>query len=135
MVLYISGIGIQNDNDWAEEFHNNTKKLTEPEFTLPPEMKINFDVTNMGLRSYNDYIKQPTLLKDISKFEIPVLILSGRNDIRPIWPAIQLANLLPKSQVVIFEKGNHFLWEQEPEKFTETISKWKVESYDIYLKE
>lgn len=47
---------MQNDSDWADEFKLNADKLGKPEFTLPDDLKINFDVLNSGLRSFNDYI-------------------------------------------------------------------------------
>lgn len=123
-VIYISGMGIQNDNDWAEEFNKNARALKEPEFVLPQGMEINYDVTNMGLCSYNDYIKQPALLRDISQLMLPVLIICGGKDIRPNWPAIQLANLLPNSQLEILANCNHFPWEQEPDTFKKITVNW-----------
>ena len=76
-VIYISGMGIQNDSDWTDEFNNNIKSLNEPEIKLPDDFKINYDVLNTGLRSFRNYIKQPMLLKTISLLNIPVLILYG----------------------------------------------------------
>lgn len=123
-VVYISGMGIQNDNDWSEEFNNNSKNLKEPEINLPENFQINYDVTNAGLRSYNQYIKSPTLLKDISILNIPVLIICGKKDIRPIWPAIQLSNLLPDCTLKIFDECNHFPWKQNCELLKDTIFLW-----------
>lgn len=122
-VVYISGMGIQNDNDWSEEFNKNSKNLEEPETNLP-EDAINYDVTNAGLRSYNQYIKLPMLLKEISGLNIPVLTICGKKDIRPIWPAVQLANLLPNCTLRIFEECNHFPWKQNRDLLRDTIFQW-----------
>lgn len=126
-IVYISGIGIQNDNDWAEEFEKNRQELLEPEIVVPEDFCINFDVTNAGLLSYNQFIKSPTLLRDISKLDIPSIVICGKMDIRPIWPAIQLSNLLPRCNLVILENCNHFPWLQEPQELKEVIFDW-VES-------
>ena len=123
-IIYICGMGIQNDDDWIEEFNKNAKALEEPEFTLPPELEINYDVTNMGLRSFKEYIKQPTLLRDLTQLKVPVLIICGDQDIRPNWPAIQLGNLLQNSQLAILLNSNHFPYEKEPEAFKAIIINW-----------
>ncbi|MFW6046884.1 MAG: alpha/beta fold hydrolase, partial [Candidatus Woesearchaeota archaeon] len=123
-VIYISGMGMQNNSDWAEEFNANSQKLDEPEFSLPEDLNINYDVLNKGLRSFNEYIKKPMLFKDISMLDLPVLIIYGADDIRPMWPAKQLANLLPHCMFKLFERTAHFIWEDRPNAFKETIFNW-----------
>jgi len=123
-IIYISGIGMQNDHDWAEEFNANAKKLDGPEFILPDGVAMNYDVLNMGLRSFNEYVKRPTLYRDISNLRVPTIILYGADDIRPSWPAIQLSYLLPDCKLRVFEGTGHFIWLDKPEDFKKSIEEW-----------
>ncbi|MDF2540393.1 MAG: alpha/beta hydrolase [Herbinix sp.] len=131
-VMYISGMGIQNDIDWSEEFSMNASKLTEPEFELP---EINYDVLNSGLRSYNEYIKQPLLWKQISDLKLPVLVIYGDKDIRPMWPAVQLSHLLPNCKLCIMNECGHFPWLIRPNEFREIIVDWYMAIISLKMKE
>lgn len=123
-VLYISGSGVQNDQDWNDEFRSNADKLEGPEFTLPDGISINYDVLNTGLRSFNKYLKRPSLYRDISKLKIPTIVLYGEDDIRPAWAAIQLANLLPNCTLELVSNAGHIIWNDEPNRFRESIFTW-----------
>jgi len=123
-IIYISGIGMQNDNDWIEEFNNNCKKLEGPEVPLPSEFSINFDVLNIGQRSFNDYIKRPMLYKEISELRVPVLILYGTNDIRPVWPVVQLSYLLPNCITKMIDGAGHFIWIDKPLELQNAVFLW-----------
>lgn len=120
-VIYLGGMGIQNDNDWNEEFSENAKNLRQLEIDPP---HINYDVLNMGLRSHNNYIKQPMLLRNIADLNIPVQVIYSKKDIRPMWPDVQLSNLLPNCNLVILENCNHFPWIQDAEKLKVVILNW-----------
>ena len=122
-VVYISGIGVQNDNDWTEEFNRNSHNLAEPEIQVS-EDEINFDVTNAGLCSFNKFIQAPMLLKELSNLHLPVLAICGNLDIRPLWPVTQLANLLPCCTQIILNDCNHFLWRQKPLQLRDEVIGW-----------
>ena len=127
-IIYVSGIGMQNDHDWSEQFNANAKKLDGPELTLPDGLTTNYDALNVGLRSFNEYVKRPTLYRDISQLRVPTIILYGEDDIRPPWPAIQLSHLLPNCILRIFAGTGHFIWLDKPYEFSEVITTWLDEA-------
>ena len=90
----------------------------------PEDFRINFDVTNAGLRSFNKYIQQSTLLKDVSELNIPVLIICGEKDTRPLWPSVQLSKLLPYCEVEILQDCNHFPWAKDSALLQKVILQW-----------
>ena len=126
-IIYLCGIGIQNDDDWNKEFKQNAEVMTpllEMEVSLLKDFEVNYDVLNYALRSFNKYIKSPMLLKKISKLQTPTLVLCGEKDIRPNWPAIQLSNLLPAATLSMIDGCGHLPWATHPETLSKTIFDW-----------
>jgi len=65
-------------------------------------------------RSWKSYIQKPTLLKEISKLEIPALFVYGPKDIRPSWPVEQVAHLMPDARFESIEGAEHVIWFSRP---------------------
>ena len=54
--------------------------------------------------------------------QVPTLVTVGRTDwVTPVSSAEKIANLLPNSQLVIFEKSGHSPQREEPELFQKTM--------------
>ena len=59
--------------------------------------------------------------QSLQKFEKPVLILQGKNDIIPEVIARRTAEVLPQSEIVLIEKCGHYPWLENPEVYFEAI--------------
>jgi Predicted hydrolases or acyltransferases (alpha/beta hydrolase superfamily) len=107
-ILYISGNGIQRNREWSEIYHKNKAEFGEQ----MPEIKYeaNEEVNKLGNRSWQEYIQHPALLKRISELNIPALFVYGSQDIRPSWPAEQIAQLMPKARFVMIDGAAHYIW-------------------------
>ena len=121
-LVHFCGHGVHNDADWAEEC---AKGRDEPN-ALPKGngYPMNYEVLDQQLNSYWKYIQAPMLLKHISALKIPVLVLCAKNDPRPMWPNVQLANLLPHAALNILPECGHFTWVTHPDLLRNTILDW-----------
>lgn len=67
--------------------------------------------------------ERPDLTPVLETMEIPALVLSGDDDrIIPVEQAIALDELLPNSQLVIFENCGHLPHEEKPAEFMQVVS-------------
>ncbi len=106
-LIYISGPGIQHDIDWAaaKEKGRQARGEERPAASLERDE----DVSSRMAESWNSFIKAPDLWQKISKIDVPVILVYGKQDIRPAWPVLQLANLMPNARMEFME-GTHFMW-------------------------
>jgi len=107
-LLYISGNGIQRNREWSEEYHKNRHEFGEQMTEM--EYPDNNNVNKLGNKSWQEYIQHPMLLKRISDLKIPALFAYGSKDIRPSWPAEQIANLMPDARFVMIDDAAHYIW-------------------------
>jgi len=117
-VIYLCGIGVQNDSDWAEECAKNTDEFEQGDFKTDD---MNYEVLDAEIKSFNKYIQQPTILRDIAKLQIPFYVILGAKDPRPSWATIQLAHLLPMAELKILGECGHFPWLTHPDLLKEII--------------
>ena len=111
-LVYLAGNGAQHDIDWRAIYK---KGLEEKGEILPDPARFgNEEVNKQGNISWYDFIKNPMLLKRISELRIPALFVHGQLDIRPGWPAEQIANLMPNARFETIE-AEHYLWLSRPE--------------------
>lgn len=118
-LLYLSGNGAQNDRMWSDEYHRNQADLGEqvPEYLYPPNTEVN----RLGNLSWRKFIQNPRLWSDIAGLTMPSLFLYGSQDIRPSWPAEQLARLLPNSEWECIEGAPHYTWLTHDEETGQTL--------------
>ncbi|WP_026734094.1 alpha/beta fold hydrolase [Fischerella sp. PCC 9605] len=107
-VIYLSGRGLQNDQDWKDAYRRRRDAGEDqtPEFAYPPNLEVN-EVCNL---SWKAFIKQPTLWKQISMLAAPMLAVVGSKDIRPSWPVEQVTHLMPFACFERIEGAGHCLW-------------------------
>jgi proline iminopeptidase len=111
-LVYLAGNGIQHDVEWRDAYHKGREEVSE---TLPANAQNGNDEANrQGNASWYRYIKKPELLRQISELSIPSLFIHGRYDIRPGWPAEQLANLMPNASFTNID-AEHYLWMSRPD--------------------
>jgi len=67
-------------------------------------------VNREGNASWYDYIKGPDFLKRVSEIRVPSLFVFATQDVRPSWPAQQLAALIQGSEQKFIEGAAHYIW-------------------------
>ncbi len=107
-LIGMAGGRIVNDRNWHATYRRNLARIGEDLggviFNADPN--VNVECT----RSWREYIKRPTLLRDIAAVEIPATFIYGSDDIRPDWPTRQLAQLLPHGRFVEIVGAAHTIW-------------------------
>jgi proline iminopeptidase len=107
-IICLSGGRIHNDRDWHAAYSEGRDAGREPDldYAFPP----NPDVNRQLNAEWKAFIKQPSLLRDLARLDVPALFVYGSEDIRPRWPMEQLANLLPNAQFHLLQGADHHLW-------------------------
>ena len=107
-IIYLNGTGIQNDRAWHIAYADarDTAGELEPEFSH----SHNPDVNREGNESARAYCRDPFLLQRLRDLDIPMLAVVGGEDIRPSWPAEQVAHLMPKAGIVTLPEAGHYPW-------------------------
>lgn len=95
-------------------------KQTPP--TTKPNIPYNVSVTNLG---FGGFLRKFDFTPYLQTIQCETLILSGQNDwINDPCYAILMADKIPHSTLVILENCGHFIWEDQPELFFESLSKF-----------
>lgn len=107
-LLYLAGNGLQDDRQWSAAYHAALSERGErqPDYPHPPNAEVN----RAGNASWRVFIKQPDLWRRIAALDVPALVVVAGRDIRPDWPARQLAGALPRARLEVVEDAEHFLW-------------------------
>lgn len=107
-ILYLAGTGIQNDRTWHAAYAEARETVgePEPEFAWPHNMEVN----RAGVESARAYCRDPRILRLLADLQAPMLAVAGGKDIRPSWPAEQIANLMPNAGFVLLPEAPHYLW-------------------------
>ena len=107
-LIGIAGGSIVNDRDWSEAYHSGLEKVGEDHGGV--EFTAHADVNPQGNKSWRDFVKRPTLLREIADLMTPAVFITGGNDIRPNWPTRQLADLMPNGGYVEIPGAAHHIW-------------------------
>jgi proline iminopeptidase len=107
-VIAISSPGFQDDRSWHEAYHAGVDAGRDPvpDFAFPPNMEVNREAN----ASWKEYARRPTLCRDLTALPVPTLFVSGSEDVRPSWPAEQIANVLPNGRFVSISGAAHCQW-------------------------
>ncbi len=111
-LIYMCGNGAQHDVDWREGYHRALYETGEnrPDDAYPGNDEVNIRVN----RSWYDYIKAPDFPKRVSELDTPAVFIHAGQDIRPSWPARQLAALMRNAVQVTVEAAGHYVWLSHP---------------------
>ncbi len=107
-MIGIAGGSIVNDRDWSLVYHERLENEGEDKGGI--EFHSDTQVNPIGMRSWREYIKRPSLLREIAALDVPAVFINAENDIRPNWPTQQLANLLPRGKYVSLAGAAHYPW-------------------------
>ena len=107
-LIGIAGGNVLNDRTWSEAYHKALEDVGEDlgEHEDKADAAVNYDVN----RSWREYIKRPTLFREIADLNIPAFFINGGVDIRPNWPTKQLASLIPGGRYLEIPGAAHNIW-------------------------
>ena len=114
-VVCISGGRIHNDRQWHAVYSRRRDDVGE--LVPPAQSPYNNEVNTRLNQSWQDFCKRPDLLARIAALQVPVHYLLAGEDIRPNWPLLQVAALLPKGRVEIVHGAPHSMWLTHPTPF------------------
>jgi proline iminopeptidase len=117
-LIGLAGGRIVNDRDWHAAYRSgrDTEHAATPfEFHSDPEVNL------IGNATYKEFIKQPGLLKEISKIGCPATYIGAGGDIRPNWPIRQLAKLIENGHYKEIPEANHYIWITHPQELSEML--------------
>lgn len=107
-IVAIAPTGLQDDRDWHRRYEEGLAAGLDQ---LPdPVPALNADMHAAALASWRRFIKQPDLLRRVADLPMPYVAIIGGDDIRPSWPAEQVATLMPRGRVELIEGAGHFPW-------------------------
>ena len=107
-LIGIAGGNVLNDRTWSESYHKALEEVGED--LGGHEDKADPAVNRDGNRSWREYIKRPTLFREIADLDIPAVFINGGEDIRPNWPTKQLASLMPRGRYIEIPGAAHCIW-------------------------
>ena len=115
----LAGGRVVDDRSWQPEYAAGRDAGLEPEldFAYPPNMDANRALN----AAWKAYCRRPRMLREISQVRAPAVFVYGAQDIRPSWPAEQLAALLPDAEFVMLEEAGHNLWLTHAEELGERL--------------
>jgi proline iminopeptidase len=112
-LIYLCGNGAQHDVDWRAQYKRARAAQGEraPETGFPGNDRVNRE----GNHAWYDYIKQPDFFRRVAQIDVPVLFVFAADDVRPAWPAQQLAALIAGAEEIVIEGAAHYIWLTQPE--------------------
>jgi len=103
-IISFAGTGVQNDRDWHAAYATRLSEEPHGAYQQSP------DVQRQLIEDWRSFIKNADLLARIAALQIPITFLHSANDIRPGWPAQQLAYLVPHGSYLELAHAPHEAW-------------------------
>ncbi len=107
-IIGIAGGSLVDDREWSRIYHERLENEGEDRGSI--EFHCDTEVNPAGIKSWREFIKRPTLLRQIASLELPAVFINSELDIRPNWPTQQLAHLLPRGRYVSITGATHYAW-------------------------
>jgi proline iminopeptidase len=126
-LIYLAGTGITQE--WWPAFEQAQQERSEPLpiFSIP----LNEEVYRAGQRSRAVYLQDPQLMERIRSLDLPAVIIQGGNDLRPNWPAEEVANLLPRARFSVIPEAAHCLWLTHPQHLQHLLRSFLQETFPV----
>ena len=103
-IVSFAGTGLQNDRDWHATYEARLDQEPHGDYQHSP------DVHRDLLGDWRRFIQAPDLLARVANLAVPITFLHPARDIRPGWPARQLADLAPHGRFVELADAPHEAW-------------------------
>ena len=100
----LAGGRIVNDRQWHAIYEEGKDREENPGFHADP------GVNPQLINDYRAWCHRAELLRDIADIACPVRYISAAKDIRPSWPAQQLASLIPDGSYAEIAGVDHYIW-------------------------
>ena len=107
-LIGIAGGNVLNDRSWSEAYHRALEE--EGEDLGGHDDWADPAVNPSGNHSWREYIKRPTLFREIADLDVPTVFINGGADIRPDWPTRQLAYLVSRGRYNEIPGAAHSIW-------------------------
>ena len=120
-IVGVSGGSIVDDREWFETYRANLEKYGDD--NGGKVYRADPDANRIGNATWRSFIRQPTLLRDVSRLGIPAIFINGGDDIRPNWPTVQLARLLRNGEYVEIAGAGHYIWISRPDELRVELRK------------
>jgi proline iminopeptidase len=127
-LIYLAGTGITRE--WWPAFEQAQQERSEPlpVFSCP----LNREVYQAGQRSRAVYLQDPQLRERLRTLDLPAMIIQGGNDLRPNWPAEQVASLLPRARFSVIPEAAHCLWLTHPHQLQHLLRSFLQETFPVF---
>ncbi len=121
-LLYLAGNGLQRNREWSQAYHANLEARGErlPEMAYP----YNQEVNRAGNADYQARIQEPGLYRAIAALDVPALFVCAGEDIRPNWPAAQIAALMKRAELRVIDGAAHLIWLTHAEELRECLRRF-----------
>ena len=103
-ILSFAGTGVQNDREWHAAYEARHSEEPHGEYQHNPAVQSRL------IEDGRRFITEPDLLARIARLEVPISFVHPANDIRPGWPARQLAALAPLGWYLELAGAPHEAW-------------------------
>ncbi|MGI5180287.1 alpha/beta fold hydrolase [Dactylosporangium sp. CA-152071] len=115
-VVGIAGRGPQRDRTWSEAYEAG--KASEPTVDIDwvPEVHAALGA------SFTEWIHRPDLWRGLAACDVPMHFIAAGDDIRPSWPLVQLAELVPRGRFSLVPGVPHDFWFTHPETWAKTVT-------------
>jgi proline iminopeptidase len=95
--------------------------------------QVNPEVHRIGNASYAEFVRKPTIWRDVAILGSPFLAVTGELDIRPDWPVKQLIESMPNASLVMIPGAPHDLWYTHPVELEHEIVRFVATLPEITL--
>jgi proline iminopeptidase len=107
-LIGIAGGKVVDDRQWSATYHARLETVGEDHGGQ--EFKADPDVNRQGNASWRAFCRRSTLLCELATLPLPCVFINAAEDIRPNWPAQQLAELIPHGQYIEIAGAAHYVW-------------------------
>lgn len=79
----------------------------------------------MQLMSNTSWLKPNTnLFPELKKLNVPTLVISGKQDIVPLWTSQEIKEAIPHAEMVVLEECGHFPYIEKPDELFNHIQRF-----------
>ncbi|GDY11421.1 hypothetical protein LBMAG53_02980 [Planctomycetota bacterium] len=116
-LIAINGGGIVYDADWSARYRALRHHDETLDFLYAPNRTVNRSLN----RSTREFFRAPAIWARIARLPFPTVMLYGSDDIRPAWPAQQVACLLPHGRFIAIPGAGHHPWLRQPARLADEL--------------
>lgn len=115
-VIGIAGHGMHRDREWSLAYEAGK----ETEADIPIDWVPDVHASLWG--DFKNWIHEPMLWRQLADTQIPMVFVVAGADIRPSWPLVQLACLVPRTSLITVEGAVHDFWATEPSRWRDVCA-------------